>query len=89
LTGLQRDGRSPAGVGTRPTVIVLVAHALACTSAGKAGQKSFDPYEKGAWTYFPKKARFPTLRSGADHAPHFKFQTLVADEWKPFVEARA
>jgi hypothetical protein len=53
-----------------------------------AGQKPFDPYEKGAWTYFPKEARFPTLHSGADHAPHFKFQTAVADEWKPFVEAR-
>src|SRR6478752_8766080 len=55
---------------------------------GRAGQKPFDPCEKGAWTYFPKKARFPTLHSRSGSAPHFKFQTSVADECNPFVEAR-
>jgi len=60
LAGLQRHRGSSAG----SAVFVFVAHALACTSAGRyPAKKPFFPCEKGAWTYLPRQARFPTLRS--------------------------
>ncbi len=65
LAGLQCDGRAPTW-GAGPTVIVLVAHALACTSArqGLAKNRSFH-VRKGPGRTPTKEARFPTLHSRA------------------------
>jgi len=67
LTGLQRDGRSPAGVGTRPTVFVLVAHALACTSAGGSRPKTVRSIRERGLDVLPEGSAFPdpSLRSGS------------------------